>query len=82
MEGGFTTKAFETYPVGETKKLLLFPEGEDGPRLEVSFTMQPEMSSVLAGSRTNVTVYDDSIVVTSPAVPDEKVVFDRSPSAP
>jgi hypothetical protein len=81
LEGGFTTKAFKKYPVGETHKLLLYPEGENGPRLTVPFTMKSDMSSVLAGSRTNITVYDDSIVVAGPAVPDERMVFDRPPSS-
>lgn len=80
-EGGFTTKAFETYPVGESNTLLLFPEGEDGPRVEVPFTMKADMSSILASSRTNITVYDDSIVVAGPAVPDKRMTFDRPPSS-
>ncbi len=43
----------------------------------VPFTMKPDMSSVLASSRTNITVYDDSIVVEGPAVPDERMTFER-----
>lgn len=46
-------------------------------RLAVPFTMKPDMSSVLASSRTNIAVHDDSIVVTGPAVPEEKIVLDR-----
>jgi len=79
-EEGGTTKAFEKHPVGETRTLRLYPEGEDGPALEVPITMKSDMSSVLASSRTDVVVYDDSIVVTGPAVPDERMTFDRSPS--
>jgi len=79
LEGGFVTRAFEKYPVGEPQKLSLYLEGNEGPRLEVPFTMKPDMSSVLSSSRTNVLVYDDSLVVTGPAVPDEKVVLDRPP---
>jgi hypothetical protein len=76
---GFATRAFEKYPVGEPKKLSVYSAGKEGPRLEVPFTMKADMSSVLASSRTNVLVYDDSLVVTGPAVPDEKVVLDRPP---
>lgn len=39
--------------------------------------MKPDMSSMLARSRTNLFIYDDSIVVSGPAVPDKKVVLDR-----
>jgi hypothetical protein len=39
--------------------------------------MKPDMSSVLASSRTDIFVYDDSIVVSGPAVPDERITFDR-----
>jgi hypothetical protein len=61
---------------------LFYPAGREAPRLEVPFTMKADMSSVLASSRTNVLVYDDSLVVTGPAVPDEKVVLDRPPGDP
>lgn len=81
LPGGFVTKAFKKYPVGEPQKLYLYPEGKEGPRLSVPFTMKPDMNSVLATSRTNFAVYDDSIVVSGPAVPDEKIVYDRSASA-
>lgn len=77
FETGRGTKAFEKYPVGETRILRIYPEGEDGPAMEVSITMKADMSSVLASSRTNILVYDDSIAVEGPAVPDEKVVLDR-----
>jgi len=77
LEGGGATKAFDEYPVGETRTLRLFPEGEGGPELDVPITMKQGMSSALASSRTNIFVYDDSLVVSGPAVPDEKVVFDR-----
>jgi len=76
-EGGSTTEVFEKYPVGEARTLRLYPEGEDGPFLEVPITMKPGMSSALASSRTDIFVYDDSIVVSGPAVPDEEVVLDR-----
>ncbi len=79
LAGGGVTRAFEKYPVGEPKKLSLYPAGKDSSRLEVPITMKPDMSSVLASSRTDVLVYDDSLVVTGPAVPDEKASFDRPP---
>ncbi len=78
LDGGGATKAFEKYPVGETRTLRLYPEGEAGRALEVPITMKSDMSSVLASSRTDIFVYDDSIVVSGPAVPDEEIVFDRS----
>jgi len=74
---GGATKAFEKYSVGTTRTLRLYPEGEEGRALEVPITMKPDMSSFLASSRTDIFVYDDSIVVSGPAVPDEKIVFDR-----
>lgn len=82
LEGGGVTRAFEKYPVGEEQRLLLYPEGKDGPRLAVPVTMKPDMSSVLASSRTDIAVHDDSIVVTGPAVPDERMTFDSSASEP
>jgi hypothetical protein len=81
LKGGGTTKTFEKHPVGETRTLRIYPEGEDGPGLEVPITMKPDMSSVLASSRTNIFAYDDSIVVKGPAVPDGEMVFDRPASA-
>lgn len=78
---GFATRAFEKYPVGESQKLSLYPAGKEDPRLEVPFTMKADMSSILASSRTNVLVYDDSIVVSGPAVPNEQVTFDRPSSS-
>jgi hypothetical protein len=77
LEGSHTTRAFEKYPVRESQKLLLYPKGKGGVCLAVPFTMKPDMSSVLASSRTNIAVHDDSIVVTGPAVPEEKIVLDR-----
>jgi hypothetical protein len=83
LKGGRTTKAFEEYPVGETRTLHLYPEGDEGRALEVPITMKPDMSSVLASSRTNIFVYDDSIVVSGPAVPEKEIVFDwPSPESP
>ncbi len=81
LDGGGTTKTFEKHPVGETRTLRLYPEGEEEPALEVPITMTSDMSSVLASSRTDLVVYDDSIVVSGPAVPDERMTFDR-PSSP
>jgi hypothetical protein len=81
LAGGGVTKAFEKHPVGETRTLRFYPEGEEGPALEVPITMKPDMNSVLASSRTDISVYDDSIVVSGPAVPDERMTFDR-PSSP
>ncbi|WP_263788788.1 hypothetical protein [Salinibacter grassmerensis] len=80
LNGGGTTRAFKEHPVGETRTLRIYPEGEDKRTLEVPITMKPDMSSALASSRTNVMVYDDSIVVTGPAVPDERMAFDRPPA--
>lgn len=77
LDGGGATKTFEKYPVGDTRTLRLYPEGEAGRALEVPITMKPDMSSMLASSRTDIFVYDDSIVVSGPAVPDEKTTFDR-----
>lgn len=81
LEGGHVTRAFDKYPAGESQKLLLYPQGEEGPRLAVPFTMKADMSSLSAHSRTDIAVRDDSIVVTGPAVPDERIAFDR-PSSP
>lgn len=81
LDGGGATKAFDKHPVGETRTLRLYPEGEEGRALEVPITMKSDMSSVLASSRTDIFVYDDSIVVSGPAVPDKKIVFDRPVSA-
>lgn len=81
LEGAGATKAFEEYSVGETRTLSLYPEGEEGPRLEVPITMRSDMSSALASSRTNVFVYDDSIVVEGPAVPDGERRLERSPAS-
>jgi hypothetical protein len=39
--------------------------------------MKPTMSSALASSRTDIVAHDDSIVVTGPAVPDERMMFER-----
>jgi len=77
LDGGGATRAFEKHPVGETRTLRLYPEGNAGRALEVPITMKSTMSSALASSRTDIFVYDDSIVVSGPAVPEEKVVFDR-----
>jgi hypothetical protein len=77
LEGGAVTRAFEKYPVGEEQRLLLYPEGKEGPRLAVPVTMKPDMSSVLASSRTDIAVHDDSIVVTGPPVPEERMTFER-----
>lgn len=81
LEGGGATKAFENHPVGETRTLRLYPEGEEGRLLEVPITMKPDMSSALASSRTDIFVYDDSIVVSGPAVPEGRVILDRPVSA-
>ncbi|MFP4228981.1 MAG: hypothetical protein ACLFTE_09160 [Salinivenus sp.] len=78
-EGG-ATKEFEKHPVGETRTLRLYPEGEEGRALEVPITMKADMSSALASSRTEIFVYDDSIVVSGPAVPDEDTTLDRPSS--
>ncbi len=80
QEEGGATKAFEKHPIGETRTLRIYPEGEDGPTLEVPITMKSDMSSALASSRTNIFVYDDRIVVEGPAVPDGEMVFDRPAS--
>jgi hypothetical protein len=77
LDGGGATRAFEKHPVGETRTLRLYPEGKDGHALEVPITMKSTMSSALASSRTDIFVYDDSLVVSGPAVPDEEIVFDR-----
>jgi len=77
LDGGGATRAFEKHPVGETRTLRLYPEGEAGRALEVPITMKRTMSSALASSRTDIFVYDDSIVVSGPAVPDKEIVFDR-----
>ncbi len=77
LDGGGATKAFEKHPVGETRTLRLYPEGTDGHALEVPITMKSTMSSALASSRTDIFVYDDSLVVSGPAVPDKEIVFDR-----
>jgi len=81
LNGGGATKTFEKYPVGETRTLRLYPQGDEGRTLEVPITMKPTMSSLLASSRTDIFVYDDSIVVSGPAVPDEEMTFDRSTAA-
>lgn len=81
LDGAGATKPFEKYPVGETHTLRLFPEGDNGDPLEVPITMKPDMSSALASSRTDIFVYDDSIVVSGPAVPDERMTFDRPSSS-
>lgn len=81
LEGGGATKAFENHPVGETRTLRLYPEGQEQPALEVPITMKPDMSSALASSRTDIFVYDDSIVVSGPALPEGRVVLDRPASA-
>jgi hypothetical protein len=39
--------------------------------------MTPNMSSTLTSSHTDIFVYDDSLVVSGPAVPDDEVVLDR-----
>jgi len=80
LDGGGASKAFEKHPVGETRTLRLYPEGDAGRALEVPITMKRTMSSALASSRTDVFVYDDSIVVSGPAVPDEEMTFDRPSS--
>ena len=77
LEGGFLTNDFEEYPIGSTYELLIYPEGEAGSRLVVPFSMKPTMSSALASSRTDIVAHDDSIVVTGPAVPDERMTFER-----
>jgi len=81
LDGGGATKAFEKHPVGETRTLRLYPEGEAGRALEVSITMKSTMSSALASSRTDIFVYDDSLVVTGPAVPNKRMAFDRPASS-
>jgi hypothetical protein len=77
LDGGGATNAFEKHPIGESRTLRLYPQGEDGQVLEIPITMKPDMSSVLASSRTDIFVYDDSIVVSGPAVPDKRITFDR-----
>lgn len=81
LAGGGATKAFDKHPVGETRTLRLYSEGEVGPAQEVPITMKPHMSSALASSRTNIFAYDDSIIISGPAVPDDMVVLDRPVSA-
>lgn len=76
-EGEGVTKAFEKHSVGKTRTLRIYPKGEGGRSLEVPITMKHDMSSLLASSRTDIFVYDDSIVVSGPAVPDSRVTFDR-----
>jgi len=81
LDGGGATRAFEKHPVGETRTLRLYPEGEGRKALEVPITMKSDMSSALASSRTDIFVYDDSIVVEGPAIPDGEMGFDRPSSA-
>lgn len=76
-DGGFVTKEFGEYPVGADHEFSIYPNGEDGPRLTVPFTMKPDMSSALASSRTEITVRDEQIAVEGPAVSDGKMEFDR-----
>jgi len=76
-EVGLVTNDFDSFPVGERHEFYIYPMGDEGAPLAVPFTMQPDMSSALASSRTNIMIHDDSIVVEGPAIPDGKQTFDR-----
>jgi len=76
-ETNLATNDFEEYSVGERHEFYIYLEGNEGGPLAVPFTMESDMSSLLAGSRTDIAVHDDSIVVEGPAVQDGKQVFDR-----
>lgn len=80
LEYGGTGRLFGEYPVGEEYEFYLYPEGKEGPRQRVPFSMKPDMSSGLASSKTYVRIYDDRIVVDGPAVPDGKMTLDRPAS--
>lgn len=80
LESGGASRLFGEYPVGESYEFYLYPEGKDGSRQTVPFSMKPDMSSMLASSKTYIRIYDDRVVIEGPAVPDEEVTLDRSAS--
>lgn len=82
LEYGGTSERFQEFPVGEEYDLHIYPEGENGPRQTISFSMKPDMSSGLASSKTYVEIYDDRIVVKGPAVSDGPVVIERNGTSP
>lgn len=82
LEYGGTSERFGEYPAGENYELHIYPEGEDGPRETVPFSMKPDMMSGTASSKTYVEIYDDRFVVRGPAVPDGHVDIDREGASP
>lgn len=80
LEHGGSSRLFGEYPVGESYEFYLYPEGKEGPRQTVSFSMKPDMSSALASSKTYIRIYDDRVVIEGPAVPDGEVTLDRPAS--
>lgn len=74
---GRATRQFPVYPVGKEYELYIYPRGEDGPRRQVSFSMKARSSSELALSKTHIEIYDDSIIVTGPAIFGERISMGR-----
>lgn len=80
LSHGGASRLFDEYPAGEEYELYVYPEGEDGPRLVVPFSMKADMMSGMASSKTYVEIYDDRIVVNGPAIPDGSITLDRPAS--
>lgn len=80
LSHGGASRLFDEYPVGEEYELYIFPDGEDGPRLVVPFSMKPDMMSGMASSKTYVEIYDDRFEVNGPAIPEGTVSLERSGS--
>lgn len=74
---GGDSETFGEFRVGEKHAFTIYPSGPDGPALEVPFSMKPTMSSLLASSKTYIDVYDDSLIVRGPAIPNRRASYPR-----
>lgn len=74
---GRATRQFAVYPVGKEYELVIYPRGKNGPRQRVPFSMKASMKSGTALSKTQLKIYDDSIITTGPAVPGGRMSIAR-----
>lgn len=77
LKFGRATRQFPVYPVGKEQELYIYPQGEDGPRRRISFSMKASMKSGKAPSKTHLEIYDDSIVATGPAISGGRIAIGR-----
>lgn len=74
---GGDSETFGEFRVGPKHTFTIYPTGPDEPSFAVPFSMKPTMSSELASSKTYIEIYDDSLVVRGPAIPNGPASYPR-----